>query len=98
MIYLKKQGAKMYQEIKDYLNKRGQNELLKNCVEKIHYTNKGIEFYCGSTNDNVILLMNLIEEGICDGDLKKSGEVFLESGKGLTTWLHINKREEEEEE
>lgn len=86
----------MYREIKEYFSSRGQLELLNNCVEKIHHTDNGVELFCGSNSGIVAEIVSIIEEGICDGALKGVENVSLESGKGLSTWIYINKVKEEE--
>lgn len=86
----------MYQEIKEYFAQRGKSDLLSNCVEKIHHTDKGIELFCGSNSGIVAEIVSIIEEGICDGVLRNTESVSLESGKGLTTWVYVNKTREEE--
>lgn len=86
----------MYQEIKEYFAQRGKSDLLSNCVEKIHHTDKGIELFCGSNSEIVAEVANIIEEGICDGALMGAEGITIESGKGLTTWVCVNKVKEEE--
>lgn len=81
----------MYQEIKEYFSQREKLDLLEGCVEKIHHTDNGIELFCGSNSEIVTEVANIIEEGICDGALKEASGVTIESGKGLTTWIYINK-------
>lgn len=59
-------------------------------MEKIHYIDKGIELFCGSNSESVAEILNIIEEGICNEELKETSGATIESGKGLTTWIYIN--------
>lgn len=65
-------------------------------VEEFGYTNKGLELFCGSYNENVDSLVSLIEELVSDGKIGNY-EVVLDYGKGRTCWIYLDEIDDYEE-